>query len=211
MRNLIKSITNTVKYWYVPLILGIIFILCGIWAISSPLSTFLALSVLFSLSFIISGIGDLIFAAANAKELKGWGWYLVSGFLSLILGILLVAYPAISMTALTFIVGFTLLFRSFQLFGFSLELKDNGMKNWGYVTLASVLGVITSFILLANPIFTGISIVVFTALAFIFIGIAYIVLSINLKKVKKSAKNISSRLREKIEALQKEIEDEWDD
>ena len=172
MRNLIKSITNTVKYWYVPLILGIIFILCGIWAISSPMSTFLALSVLFSISFIISGIGDLIFAA-NAKELKGWGWYLVSGFLSLILGILLVAYPAISMTALTFIVGFTLLFRSFQLFGFSLELKDNGMKNWGYVTLASVLGVITSFILLANPIFTGVSIVVFTSLAFIFIGIIY--------------------------------------
>ena len=211
MKNLISAITNTVKYWYVPLILGIIFILCGIWAMSSPLSTFLALAMLFSISFIISGMGDLVFAAANAKELKGWGWHLVTGFLSLILGILLVVYPAISMSALIFIVGFTLLFRSFQLFGFSLELKDSRMKNWGYITLASVLGIITSFVLLANPIFTGVSIVVFTALAFIFIGIAYIVLSINLKKVKKSANNISSRLREKIEALQREIEEEWKD
>lgn len=211
MKNLINAITNTVKYWYVPLILGIIFILCGIWAMSSPLSTFLALAMLFSISFIISGIGDLVFAAANAKELKGWGWHLVTGFLSLILGILLVVYPAISMSALIFIVGFTLLFRSFQLFGFSLELKDTGIPKWGYITFASVLGIITSFILLANPIFTGVSVVVFTALAFIFIGIAYIVLSINLKKVKKSANNISGRLKEKIEALQREIEEEWKD
>lgn len=211
MKNLINAITNTVKYWYVPLILGIIFILCGIWAFTSPLSTFLALSMLFSISFIVSGIGDMFFAAANAKQLKGWGWYLVSGILSLILGIYLVAYPAISMSVLTFIIGFTLLFRSFQLFGFSLELKDTGIPKWGYITFASVLGIITSFILLANPIFTGASVVVFTALAFIFIGIAYIVLSINLKKVKKSANNISGRLKEKIEALQREIEEEWKD
>lgn len=209
MKNIINSITNTVKYWYVPLILGIIFILCGIWAFVSPLSTFLALSVLFSISFIISGIGDLIFATANAKEMKGWGWYLVTGILSLLLGILLIIFPSISMTALVFIVGFTLLFRSFQLFGFSLDLKDYKVSKWGYVTLASVLGIITSILLLANPVFTGISIAVFIALSFIFIGTAYIYLSISLKKVKKSAKSISGRLREKIEAIQKEIEEEW--
>ena len=184
METAIKSLKKSVKQWYLPLILGIFFIICGIWVFRSPLATYLALSVLFSVSFIISGIADIAFSTANTKTLKGWGWYLISGIISLLLGIYLIGYPGLSMIILSFVVGFTLLFRSFLLLGFSFELKDLGAKNWGWITAMSVLGIIFCFLLISNPIFTGMSIVVITALSFIFIGIASIALSFTLKRIK---------------------------
>ena len=92
-----KSIRRSVKHWYIPLILGILFILCGIGVIISPQDSYLTLSILFSLSFLISGITESFFALQNTKTLNGWGWYLVSGLISLIMGIFLLMYPALSM------------------------------------------------------------------------------------------------------------------
>ncbi|QKJ64145.1 DUF308 domain-containing protein [Flavobacterium sp. M31R6] len=194
METIIKSFSNVAKHWYLPLILGILFIICGIWAFRSPIGTYLALSILFSVSFIVSGIGDIAFAVVNVKTLKSWGWHLVSGLISFLLGIYLVAYPGLSMSILSFVVGFTLLFRSFLLLGFSFELKELGVKSWGWTTVMSVLCVLFCFMLLSNPIFTGLSIAMFTALSFIFSGIASIVLSFGLKRIKKSFKEMNAEI-----------------
>jgi uncharacterized membrane protein HdeD (DUF308 family) len=192
METIIKTFSNVVKHWYLPLILGILFIFCGIWAFRSPIGTYLALSILFSVSFILSGIGDITFAVVNVKVLKSWGWYLVSGLISTLLGIYLVVYPGISMSILPFVVGFTLLFRSFLLLGFSFELKELGVKSWGWTTVLSVLCILFCFMLLSNPIFAGLSIVLFTSLSFIFSGIASIILSFSLKRIKNSFKESSA-------------------
>ncbi|VTP93967.1 HdeD family acid-resistance protein [Sphingobacterium daejeonense] len=183
MANLLKSFTNSIKHWYLPLILGVIFILCGIYVYTTPLETYLALSLVFSISFIISGLSDIFFSIQNSKVVNGWGWYLVSGIFSLVMGIYLVSYPQISMVILPFVAGFTLLFRSFQLLGFSLDLKDTGIISWGNLAILSVLGILLSFMLLANPIFSGLSLVVLTASSFIFVGIASVVLAFDLKKI----------------------------
>ncbi len=160
MLHFFKSIRRSVKHWYIPLILGILFILCGIGVIISPQDSYLTLSILFSLSFLVSGIIETFFALQNTKNLNGWGWYLVSGLISLIMGIFLLMYPALSMSILPLVVGFTLLFRSFELLGFAFEEKEAGVLNWGNLAIVSVLSIILSFILIANPIFTGISLVV---------------------------------------------------
>ncbi|MDH6250436.1 uncharacterized membrane protein HdeD (DUF308 family) [Chryseobacterium sp. H1D6B] len=207
MPNLLKSFRNSVKHWYIPLILGILFILFGIYVFSSPLETYLALSVLFSVSFIVSGLFDIFFSLNNTKFLNGWGWYLITGLLSLAMGIYLVTYPKISMTILPFIVGFTVMFRSFQLLGISFDLKEAHILRWGNLAVFSILGIILSFMLLANPIFSGISLVVLTGLSFIFVGAASVVLAFNLKKLKNYPNKLSSELKERIETLQNEIND----
>lgn len=208
MKSLLKPFIKTIQFWYVPLIFGVVFILCGLYVFSRPLETYLALSFLFSLSFIISGLGDLIFSMRNSNALKGWGWYLISGLISFMMGVYLLSYPGISASILVFVVGFTIMFRSFQLFGFALDLRDAGVVNWGNTALMSALGIIFSFLLLANPIFSGLSIVVLTGLSFLSTGIASIILSFHFKKIKRYAERISDPLKRKIEALQKELDDE---
>ena len=71
----------------------------------------------------------------------------------------------------------------------------------------SVLSIILSFILIANPIFTSISLVVFTGLAFISTGISSVILSFNLKKLKGSAQKLSDDLKNRIEDVEKEVKE----
>lgn len=205
MTTILKTFTNSVKHWYLPLILGIIFIIFGIYVISTPVETYLTLSILFSISFIVSGLLDIFFSVQNSKALSGWGWYLVSGLLSLAIGIYLLAYPAISVSILPFVVGFALLFRSFQLLGFSFDLKDAQITNWGTLAIVSVLGIILSILLISDPVFSGISIVSLTAASFIFTGVASVILAFNLKKVKNYPEKMSKELKEKIQNLDKEL------
>jgi len=205
MTNLLKTYTKSIKHWYIPFILGIIFIICGAYVLNTPLETYLALAVFFSISFIVSGLFDTVFSIINSAHLTGWGWYLVNGLLTLGLGIYLTVYPGITITILPFVVGFTLLFRSFQQLGFSLDLKEVGFLKWKDLAILSVLGIVFSFLLIANPVFSGLSIVVLTALIFIFVGVSSVLLGLKLKKMKDMPNKISVDLKNRIQALNHEI------
>jgi uncharacterized membrane protein HdeD (DUF308 family) len=139
--------------------------------------------------------------------LQGWGWYLVGGLLSIAGGIILSIYPGISILILPFVVGFTLLFLSFLLLGFSFEMKNLGILNWGNTAILSVLGVIFSFMLIVRPLVSGISLVVITGVSFIMIGASSIVLSFDLRKVKNIPKKLSSELENKISAIKMEFDE----
>ncbi len=208
MATLFNLIKGTIKHWYIPLIIGLLFLVLGIYIFTTPVETYLTLSILFSLSFLISGLSDMIFSIQNRKGLPGWGWYLISGIISVLLGLYLIRYPGVSMVVLPFVVGFTMLFRSAYLLGFAFDLKSYGAANWGNLAIASILGMLLSFLLLANPIFTGMSLSILTAFTFIFIGISSMMLSFSLKKIKDHPQKISAQIRSRIEQLQNEIEQE---
>ena len=204
MATFFKTIKKTVKHWYVPAIIGALLTVLGIYLFTVPLETYATLAVLFSISFLVTGILETWFSIQNKEELEGWGWHLTSGLFSLAIGILLVAKPEISAVTLPMFVGFSLLFRAFQGLGFAFELKNYGVLKWGNLAIASVLGIIFSFVLIFNPAFTGISLVVMTALTFIFVGISGIVMAFQLKKLKNFPQKITKELREKIEDLREE-------
>jgi uncharacterized membrane protein HdeD (DUF308 family) len=189
------------------LIIGIILIAAGIYVFTVPIETYLTLSVLFSISFIIVGLLDIFFSIRNHKILQGWGWYLVGGLLSLAGGVILSIYPEISIVVLPFVVGFTLLFTSFLLLGYAFEMKSLGILNWGNAAVLSVLGVIFSFMLIVSPLLSGVSLVIITGASFIITGGASIVLSFDLRKLKKIPENLSSDLKNKITAIKKELDE----
>lgn len=208
MATFLKTIKKTVKHWYVPAIIGVLLIVFGIYIFTTPLETYSTLTMLFSLSFLFSGIAETLFSVQNRKIIEGWGWYLTGGIFNSIIGLMLLSRPEISAFTLPLVVGFTLMFRSIQGLGFSFELKNYGSLKWGNLAIASILGLVFSIILLFNPIFTGISLVVMTALAFIFSGITGIVLGFQLKKLKALPSKIRKELNEKIEVLKKEYYEE---
>lgn len=181
--------------------------MCGIYVFTAPLETYVTLSVLFSISFVVSGLFDIIFSLSNRKSISGSGWYLVSGLLSFLMGIYLIIYPGISITILPFVAGFVLMFRSFQLLGFSFDLRDIGILRWGNLAVWSVLGILLSFMLIANPFFSGISLVVLTGSAFILAGISSVFLAFDLKKIKDFPKKLGHDLKSRIQKLQEEIEE----
>jgi uncharacterized membrane protein HdeD (DUF308 family) len=185
----IKSIKDTIKHWYLPLILGIIFIATGIWAIITPAATYLSLAILFSVTFFVTGILEIIFSISYKKQLDGWGWSLAAGILNTIVGVLLVLYPQISILTLPIFVGFVVLYRSMLAVAWSIELKKYKVSNWGWLLFTGILGVIFSFFLIWNPLFAGLTVAIFTGIALITIGIFHIHFSIELKKLKSNLKS----------------------
>lgn len=206
MANYFKSFLGSIKHWYIPLIIGILFIALGVYVLTTPLETYLTLSIFFSMSFVFSGLLDVVFSIQNRDTINGWGWYLVGGLLTLAMGAYLLINPEVSMAILPFVVGFTLLFRSFQLMGYAFDLRDMKALSWGNVALLSVGGILLSLGLIASPLFTGISLVVLTSISFMVIGITSIMLSLSLKKVKDLPGKVSDELKSKIQSVQSEIE-----
>lgn len=206
--NFLKLAMNSVKHWYLPLITGLIFIGVGLYAFAQPAGSYVALAFVFSISFIIAGIMDIIFAVSNREELEGWGWDLALGLMTLLVGIVLIRHPEISMLTLPLFVGFTVLFRSAMAIGNSLELKKYYINEWGTLMAIGILGMIFSFILIFNPVLAGLSIVIWTGLAFIFIGAYSIYLSLRLKKVHDIPKNVSKEVKKRFEDVKLEVQKE---
>ncbi len=193
LSDAIKSIKDTIKHWYLPLILGIIFIAVGILALATPMETYLSLAILFSVSFFVVGIIEIIFSISFRKQLDGWGWSLASGILSSIIGVLLIIHPQISIVTLPLFVGFVVLFRSMMAIAWSIEFQKYKVPDWGWLLFAGILGVILSFILIWDPFIGGLTVVIFTGIALITVGVFHIHFSIDLKKLNNTFKKLKDK------------------
>lgn len=177
--------SRPVKHWYLPLILGVVFIAVGIWVIFTPLSSYLALSLLFAVTFLFSGSLGVWYAITNREILSGWGWSLAAGIAELFIGILLIARFDLTVVILALYVGFAMLFRSIMAMIWSFELKKLKTSGWGGMLVLGILGAFLAFILLWNPLLAGLTVVFYTALAFITIGGLQVYLSLKLRKLNK--------------------------
>ena len=190
MKTFIDTINFGVKNWWVSLLLGLLYILIAICLMFTPLASYVALSVLFSVSMFVSGTLEILFAVTNRKNISSWGWYLVGGIIDLILGIYLIAYPMVSMEVIPFIIAFWLMFRGFSSVGYAMDLKRYGTKEWGWYTAFGILAIVCSLIILGQPTVGAIYAVYMISFAFLIIGFFRIMLSFELKNLhKRSSRN----------------------
>ena len=163
---------------------GILFIATGIAIYASPAASYVSLSIVFSILMLSNGFSQIVFASANSKVLKGWGWILVSGLIDLALGTYLLLYPAVTMVTLPYFVGFWLVFRSFYLMGTSFDLQALGVRGWGWLLFGGIVVMVLGGIILYYPAAGVVSIIAFSGSAFIVGGFMNIYLAFALKAVK---------------------------
>ena len=131
MSTFIDTVNSQIKNWWVSLLLGILYVAFGIFLMFTPLSSYVALSILFAVAMFVSGIFEIIFSISNKNTISSWGWYLASGIIDFIIGLFLMANVNLSMEVLPFVVAFWLMFRGFSSVGYSMDLKRYGTHNWG--------------------------------------------------------------------------------
>ena len=146
METVFNEIQHSVKNWWASLLLGIVYIIVALWLMFAPLSSYVALSIVFSISMLISGILEILFAVSNRKGVPSWGWYIVGGIIDVILGIYLIAYPMVSMEVIPFIIAFWLMFRGFSSTGYSIDLKRYGTRDWGWYMTFGILAILCSLL-----------------------------------------------------------------
>ena len=134
MNELVGGLGYAVKNWWMSLLLGLLYIAVALCLLFAPVSSYVALSVIFSISILVSGILEIFFAAGNKRTISSWGWYLAGGIIDLLIGIYLVFYPLVSMELIPFIVAFWLMFRGFTLCGYSNRFETLWHEGLGMVS-----------------------------------------------------------------------------
>jgi uncharacterized membrane protein HdeD (DUF308 family) len=89
-------------------LLGVLSIIIGLWAVRHVLITLLALTVFLGIFWIVNGVID-IFTTLSHREMPERGWSVLMGVLSAIAGIIVLAFPGLTLLGLAVILGIWLL------------------------------------------------------------------------------------------------------
>lgn len=131
---------------WIRLLLGIVFILAGIFVLGDVMAATVVSAILIGIAAIIAGGFEIV----HAFWTKGWGgflWQIFLGILYLGFGFVLVTQPVSGAVALTYVLGL-LLFASGVVRVF-LGLRHRSEAGWMMV-LSGALGVIVGLIILSR-------------------------------------------------------------
>ena len=81
MKTIFDELKQEVKNWWISLILGILYVVVALSLMFFPLNGYAALSILFSISMLVSGLLEISFAVSNRRRVSSWGWYLAGGII----------------------------------------------------------------------------------------------------------------------------------
>ncbi|WP_281612986.1 DUF308 domain-containing protein [Flammeovirga sp. SubArs3] len=205
---MIKTLDSSVKYWYLFILLGLLLIGGGIITFTFPLATYITIAILFAYFFVIEGISEVIFSIVNRKKMKGWGWTLLYGLFSIIIGVILILNPHISVNTMPLYYG--ILFLTKSIIGISLAISIHKETGAGHALIGiGVTGIIISTMLIVNPFFAGFTILFSTGMTLVISGVYSSALGLEFRKLKREIsveaedtnvveiKDLSSNIQEK--------------
>jgi uncharacterized membrane protein HdeD (DUF308 family) len=104
-------------------LLGVLSLIIGLYALRHVVITLLALALLLGIFWVVNGAVEL-FAAISHREMAHRVWTSVLGLLSIFAGIILLAYPGISLVVLSVIVGIWLLVYGFMEISVAWQIRS---------------------------------------------------------------------------------------
>jgi len=184
MSTVYSQFGQIIRYWWLFLLSGAALIFFGIVVCLMPLSAYATLTGFFIAAFLLNGIAEIGFGSLNTKSIRGWGWHVAGGIFDFTAGLLLLAVPVLAAVALPYFAGFWLLFRSISIIGRSFDLPGVVWQERIWMLLLGAAGLFFSFLVLYNPAIGAFTLVIWTALALLAIGLFYIFLGNHLRNAR---------------------------
>jgi uncharacterized membrane protein HdeD (DUF308 family) len=111
-------------------LLGVLSLIIGLYALHHVLITLLALALLLGIFWVVNGAVEL-FASISHRDIPHRGWTSVMGILSIVAGLILLAYPGISLWVLSLIVSIWLLVFGLMEISAAWRLRSAGHRPHG--------------------------------------------------------------------------------
>jgi len=108
-------------------VLGVLSLIIGLYAVRHVLVTLLALALLLGIYWIVNGAVEL-FMALSARGVPGGGWTVVMGVISVLAGLLVLVYPAISLLTLVVVLGVWLLVLGLMEITLAIRARSAGRR-----------------------------------------------------------------------------------
>jgi uncharacterized membrane protein HdeD (DUF308 family) len=171
------TVDRSLRHWWVFVLRGVLFILLSIYVFINPGSAYLALSFLFGLAILVAGVAELLRTYRDHGRANR-GWHLFAGVIEVILGLVLMSHLAASMDVLRFIVGIYFLYRGLTI----LSFRGLARGSW-WVILGAILVLLFSILVLVNPVFGAMSVVIWIGMAFFVTGMLNVMLGLRMRRV----------------------------
>lgn len=188
MKNIFKRFTNSI------LMTSIVFLIIGILLIVLPKESINVIGIIAAVGLIINGCVLVLI------DIKAKNHYLpidtfLEGIVSILLGILLVAYPSALAILLTIALGVYIITSSINVMKFSLSLKNVNSSKWLPLLMLSILDLILGILSICNPFAASLSYVTFVGI----IILVHALLSIiDVLTLKNDVKNFEKLVKEKL-------------
>lgn len=155
-------------------IIGILLIIAGCICLWNPDIALSTISVFLGVVVLLSGIVDIVIFTKGNRFLFGAGWFLVDGILSIILSLFILLDQVFTALTLPFILGMWLIFSGLSRFVHSFELRNFGVRGWGWITAIGILMTVVGFISFMNPVVGIIAVTTLCGTLLVFQGIGFI-------------------------------------
>jgi uncharacterized membrane protein HdeD (DUF308 family) len=157
-RDAIRGVTRA---WWLFLILGVLWILFGMFVLSYNVGSLLALAIFAGITFIMTGVNQLL---SFGRVEGGWRWlFLVGGALSIIAGIIAFVWPGRTLLVISVVLAWFLVFKG--IVDIVAAFSNHG-RPWWWVTL--ILGILELLLGIWAVGYPGRSLIVFVNLVGIY-------------------------------------------
>lgn len=173
------------RFWWIPLLTGLVSVGFGIWCLLAPVSAIPFFSYLFCAGLIVAGILNLSYAFTTTGFASNWGWAMALGFLEVIAGVWMLTLPAeVLSVAFVYAVGVWILVSAIMSVAEAGVMSSLSAGWIVWMVLLLIATVVFAIIFLTNPIAGGVAVWLYMGLALIFFGcyrcsLAFQVKSIN--------------------------------
>ena len=144
-------------YGWLELILGILLIVLGIWALAKPDFVLTSIVYAYAIAAIIMGIADLILYIEMERYIIGFGSVisLISGILSVMCGAMLLVHPRTGVLILTILFPIWFIAHCISRLthlNYIRLIAGNGI--YTFMMVINIIGLFLGFLMLFNPFFT---------------------------------------------------------
>jgi uncharacterized membrane protein HdeD (DUF308 family) len=137
------------EHWVLYLIEGIILVILGLAAIVLPPIATLAVEIVLGWLFLISGVVGL-FTTFWMRPAPGFWWSLISAFLAIAAGIVLLLWPLSGVVSLTLVLIAFFAIEGVASIMFAFEHKRELPARWGWMLASGIVDLILAAIIFAG-------------------------------------------------------------
>ena len=137
------------KHWMLFLIEGIVLIVLGIAAILLPVLATITFTILIGWLFLISGGVGLV-TTLWMRHAPGFWWSLLSAFIGIAAGILLLIWPITGSLSLTLLLSAFFIVEGIASIMYALEHRNQLTGRWGWMLISGIIDLVLAEIIIAG-------------------------------------------------------------
>lgn len=178
----IQNISQDVQrkwHWFVAL--GLVFVIGGLFAITMPLASSIAVGVFLAIVLLIAGAMQ-IWQSFSVQGWSGFLWQLIVGIVVLLGGVAIYAWPTTGALALTIVIAGVFIAKG--VFEIILGLHLRPRDGWGWIVAAGIVAVIVGVMIISKFPFSGLWVPgTLAGISLMFTGGSYIALGLAARRI----------------------------